>query len=381
MSVRHIRPLDGVRGLAILLVIPHNSEELFHHTSGIVRLAGIVASAGWIGVQLFFVLSGFLITRNLLDSKGATNYFRVFFARRILRIFPLYYATLIVALIVVPLCLGTPLAHLFQRDELWLWLFMLNWAHPLGTSTYGLPHFWSLAVEEQFYFLWPFIVSRIAPRSLLKVCAGIAVAAFVIRTLMHFGGATGEMIYEFTVCRMDALAIGAATAVLFQDPAGIAWVKRWERYFVPVAVVLTLGGAFVTDAYTSSFVGTQTIGHTLLAVIFALTLLACVADEGQYNKLFQRVFDWSALRSVGRYSYGMYVLHFPIFLWLQTHSAVYDRTFGRWSPLAFVATMMILAYCAAFVSYQLLEKPFLSLKRFFVPQYGDAMPSSVPSVA
>jgi peptidoglycan/LPS O-acetylase OafA/YrhL len=77
----------------------------------------------------------------------------------------------------------------------------------------------------------------------------------------------------------------------------------------------------------------------------------------------------------------MYVLHFPIFLWLQTHSAVYDRTFGRWSPLAFVATMMILAYCAAFVSYHLLEKPFLSLKRFFVPQYGDAMPSGVPSAA
>src|SRR5690242_12039961 len=115
-ATRHISALDGVRGLAILLVIPHNCEGIFARMTGLFRIEGIMASAGWIGVQLFFVLSGFLITRNLLDSQGTTNYFRVFFARRVLRIFPLYYATLIVTLIAIPLVMGQ---EIFSLHQIW----------------------------------------------------------------------------------------------------------------------------------------------------------------------------------------------------------------------------------------------------------------------
>jgi len=381
VTARHIRALDGLRGAAILLVIPHNSEELFQRSTGIVRIGGIISGAGWIGVQLFFVLSGFLITRNLFDSQGATNYFRVFFARRVLRIFPLYYVTLLVALILVPLCTGTPIGDLFQRDQIWLWTFLLNWAHPLGASTYGLPHFWSLAVEEQFYFVWPFIVWHATPRALLKICGVIAIAALIARTLLHFGGGTGEMIYEFTVCRMDALAIGAATAALLRYPPGAGWLQRLQPHLVPIAVVLAVAGAAVTKAYTSDNVTTQIIGHTLLAVLFALVLLACLTDEGTYNRWLRRVFDTAALRSVGRYSYGMYVLHFPIFLWLQKYSATFIRLCGRWAPLVFVGVVAVLAYVAAIVSYHVLEKHFLRLKHRFVPRSGQSIPLAIPTAA
>ncbi|HXC25880.1 MAG TPA: acyltransferase [Gemmatimonadaceae bacterium] len=370
MTTRHIRALDGLRGLAILLVIPHNSEELFHAATGVVRLGAIIASAGWIGVQLFFVLSGFLITRNLLDSQGATHYFRVFFARRILRIFPLYYGTLLVALVIVPLITAPPRGPVFQHGQIWLWTFLLNWAHPLGASTNGLPHFWSLAVEEQFYLVWPLIVWHATPRSLLKVCGAIVVMAVIARTLLHFYGGSSEMIYEFTVCRMDALAIGAAAAALLRYPPGAAWLERQQPRLLPIAAVLTIIGAASTKAYTSDNLTTQIIGQTLLAIIFVLVLLACLTDEGRYNRWLRRVCDTAALRSVGRYSYGMYVLHFPIFLWLQHYSATFNQVCGRWAPLAFVGTMIVLAYIAGFISYHAFEKHFLRLKRWFVPQYS-----------
>lgn len=380
---RHIRALDGLRGLAILLVIPHNSEELFQGSTGIVRVGGIIAGAGWIGVQLFFVLSGFLITRNLFEAQGATNYFKTFFARRILRIFPLYYITLIIALILVPLLFtGTPGGHLFYRDELWLWIFLLNWSHPLGASTFGLPHFWSLAVEEQFYFVWPLVVWHATPRSLLKVCAGVTIAAFIARAMLHFLGGTDEMIYEFTVCRMDALAIGAATAAVMRYSEGRAWFERNQMTFLPALAIMTVVGALFTKAYTSNMLSTQMIGHTWLAVLFALSVLACLTDRGTYNLWYRRILDSRVLRSIGRYSYGMYVIHFPIFLWLQKHSEVFIQDFGRYAPLMFVVTVGVSAYCLAVISYHLVEKHFLRLKRYFVPQYDEGPNVAVaPNVA
>ena len=150
---RHIPALDGLRAIAILLVIPHN-VYIFETTRGWLAPFAWISNAGWIGVQLFFVLSGFLITRNLLSSRGAPNYYSAFFGRRILRIFPLYYLVLTFFLLVLPEVVNLSAAiRSSYANQPWLWLFLSNWAQPFGKEVYWFPHFWSLAVEEQFYLL------------------------------------------------------------------------------------------------------------------------------------------------------------------------------------------------------------------------------------
>src|SRR5262245_39580963 len=151
----HIPALDGLRGIAILLVIPHNAD-VFSNSAAWLWPAALLAHAGWIGVQLFFVLSGFLITRNLLDSRAADNYFQSFYWRRVLRIFPLYYLTLIAGLVIAPRLFQFPSGALASlQNQAWLWTFLSNWTQPLGLEVSGFSHFWSLAIEEQFYLVWP----------------------------------------------------------------------------------------------------------------------------------------------------------------------------------------------------------------------------------
>jgi len=161
----YIPALDGLRALAILLVIPHNLDILSAPYRAVEVPPVTVMHAGWIGVQLFFVLSGFLITGNLLDTRGSANYYRAFIGRRALRILPLYYGVLLVTFVLVPL-LGSMPEKLQETapNQVWLWTFLLNWSAPYGHTVVGFGHFWSLAVEEQFYLLWPFVVARCGPR-------------------------------------------------------------------------------------------------------------------------------------------------------------------------------------------------------------------------
>ena len=127
--------LDGLRGLAILLVIPHN-VHLYHHAQGLFRGSAMLANVGWVGVQLFFVLSGFLITHNLLLTRGAGNYFRSFYARRALRILPLYYLMLVGFLWVLPRLVAlSPDILATYVNQPWLWVFLSNWRLPPGNTT------------------------------------------------------------------------------------------------------------------------------------------------------------------------------------------------------------------------------------------------------
>src|SRR5437868_9650544 len=147
-GVTYIPALDGLRGLAILLVIPHNAD-IFSNSSPWLWPVALLAHAGWIGVQLFFVLSGFLITRNLLDSHTTDNYFTAFYGRRALRILPVYFLTLFVALTVLPHLISFSAGALASHQhQVWLWSFLINWMQPFGIDVSGFSHFWSLSVEE-----------------------------------------------------------------------------------------------------------------------------------------------------------------------------------------------------------------------------------------
>jgi peptidoglycan/LPS O-acetylase OafA/YrhL len=216
---RLLPALDGIRGLAIIWVVLHNTTDHLPPTlHGASRVLALLLHPGWIGVQLFFALSGFLITAGLLDTQRATNYFSAFYARRGLRILPLYYIVLLLLLIVAPaLHLDPTLLRTNMQEQLSLWLFTVNWTH---VAPYGFGHFWSLSIEEQFYLFWPFIVHRLSARRLFAVCVYIAMSALVMRGIMVFSGASSWAVYTATTSRLDALALGVVVACILRIPSG-----------------------------------------------------------------------------------------------------------------------------------------------------------------
>ncbi len=361
----HMPGLDGVRGLAILLVVPHNTAV---GTEGLARVFTLAASAGWVGVQLFFVLSGFLITLRLLDALGSATYYRTFYARRILRIFPLYYATLTLLFIVLP-AIGLPVVTDSQH-QIWSWVYLSNWTDPMGLNVPGLGHFWSLAVEEQFYLTWPLLVA-VGSRRLLHVCLAVAGAAVLFRLVLLWQGASPYAIYLWTFCRMDALALGAAAAAYFRR-ADFALPPPLPGRLFWLSMAMIVAGAVPTALYRSREFANLSFGFTLLAVAFAMFVLAVATPGGEW---WRRALQARWLRLVGKYSYAMYVFHLPLDLVLR--DSFFDRLAwaGSWRPVAYMAVMTLLSYGAAFLSYHALEKHFLRLKRYFEPR-DETMPRS-----
>src|SRR5215469_7550470 len=194
----HVPALDGIRGLAVLFVIAFHSRAPFLNTSEIPFSLFQFLGLGWSGVDLFFVLSGFLITGILLDTRRAPGYFRVFYARRALRIFPLYFAYLLLILVVLQ-----GIFVVFVRTNPWqhvnplLYLtYSMNWVSGLDDQWLG--HLWSLAVEEQFYLIWPAAVWFCSRRSLPWVCIAMATAALAFRIWPQAIGQAPDQVYFLT---------------------------------------------------------------------------------------------------------------------------------------------------------------------------------------
>ena len=357
-SSPYLPALDGLRGLAILLVVPHNVNL---GAQGLMRVVTYASGAGWIGVQLFFVLSGFLITGNLLDSLGAKNYYRAFFARRILRIFPLYYGYLLLMLVLVPaIGIGSSEFLESRRHQIWLWTFLSNWGVP---TVQGFEHFWSLAVEEQFYLTWPFLIALFS-RRLVPICVGIAVAALVFRVSVLAAGAHVGTAYAFTFARMDALALGAAVAAIVRAPTDRIFARLPARRLQAIALALLLVGFVITKGYRPHDIVTLTVGQSMLSVACAIVIFSvATGTAGRW----QPIFTWPFLVTVGKYSYGMYVIHLGIdLLW---RAPIVERLAwtGSLRPAAYMIVIVAFSFGAAFLSYHLVEKHFLRLKRWFVP--------------
>jgi peptidoglycan/LPS O-acetylase OafA/YrhL len=366
-----IPALDGLRAVAILLVVPHNSDT-FTNSSGLLFPIAAIAHLGWIGVQLFFVLSGFLITRNLIQSRNCTNYLGAFFGRRILRIFPLYYLTLFVGLILLPQFVTLSADALTsQHNQFWLWIFLSNWTQAFGKGVIGLSHFWSLAVEEQFYLIWPFVVMATTVVRLRWLSIALIVTAFIIRFECVRNGARPEISYMFTVCRMDALAAGAVAATLVSSNSWSVWLSTRRNFALFLAGAALLGTALTTRVFDVYGAATLTGGQSAIAIAFALILLIVVETHRASQRWWlNSILAIPLLRSVGKYSFAIYVVHLPIALWLEVLCKDRLSFAGTLAPLLYSGMVLIVSYVCGWLSYHCFEKYFLKLK----PSYRTAAP-------
>jgi peptidoglycan/LPS O-acetylase OafA/YrhL len=289
-----------------------------HFSTAITRLLSLF-SIGQKGVDLFFVLSGFLITGILLRTKESPHYFKNFYIRRSLRIFPLYYGVVFICLLAG--CLWS--LPQFQWEKNWWYLFYLQnvgmtfWPG----SVAGPGHFWSLAVEEHFYLFWPLVVLLFNRRRLVLFSLSLVIISILVRVMFLMRGLD---VFTFTFCRMDTLAVGALLAILFSESLYWHKVVRWtRRLFFPVAAI-GLASFFWWSG--SRYPVLQAVKYTFFAVLCGFVLVLSLS-KGRWNPA-PAFFQLSWLRSMGKTSYAMYVFH-PF---------IYGQILGRfyyssWSPI------------------------------------------------
>jgi len=351
----YIPQFDGLRGLAILSVLIGHSgflEALPH--------AGMLEYTRF-GVDLFFVLSGFLITGILTDSKGSQHYFRNFYARRALRIWPLYYLVLFVAFVVAPL-----FAPFMRPTAVSVWpafvFYVQNivFAHR-STYPFGLGATWSLAVEEQFYLTWPVLVFLLKKRTLAIVSVLLAVMSLSLRFSFHFHGAPLGFVHFFTLSRLDSIAFGSLAALWLRSPS--CTLVRWRTHAYQF---LGFGVAGTILARVLMHRNSSTVGYTFLAIAFTGLLGISLASDPR-SSLLGRSLSAGWLRYIGRISYGIYLLHYPLFiLWARFIGSLgFYQTHKLAGNLAGFAGQIALATMAASISWRFFEEPILRLKELF----------------
>jgi peptidoglycan/LPS O-acetylase OafA/YrhL len=319
--------LDGLRGIAILAVF------LSHYAGGhksknfIIHCWSIVADSGWMGVDLFFVLSGFLITGILFQTASDEHRVKNFYARRALRIFPLFYGVLFGFLLL------TPVLNLhWQPGHLLYFFYLSNMMSLLAPhlaspgAAMGVAHLWSLAVEEQFYLLWPFVVWSVRNRKhLLKISYAIIIASLSLRIILVWRGVDSEVIYELLFTRADSLIAGGILALLVRGPLARKLPVK------PILLCSWLAVAamfFITGSGRHEGALLSTIGYSVIAVFCACLVYSAWLGEGW----IARIANHAWLRFFGRYSYGLYIFHglfvtvlFPLVYTIQRllHSVVW----------------------------------------------------------
>ncbi len=358
-----ITELDGLRGIAILMVMVHR----FWPRPGI-GLAADVAGAGWIGVDLFFVISGFLIAGILLDTRGEAGYFRNFYARRVLRIFPLYYLFVGIVWIVFA---GNPAFRHDAGSPVWYFVHLGN--VPEGVLGHEVPYWlapvWSLAIEEQFYLTFPLLVYLLDRRRLTVALLAMIVAAPLIRLATTLAMPDHERVqYLFTPCRIDTIAFGCLLAVIIRAVDLERWRGTLLRIaFLALPVTAVLAVASRLDR-TSPF--DRVLGYSVVAIGCASLVALIVLSRGSRATLILR---WAPLRYFGKLCFGLYLLHRPA----DTLVSVAASRIGVEGDLWLMPFKIGLALALATLSWRLIEQPFLDLKDRFTSKSHPAGISDV----
>jgi peptidoglycan/LPS O-acetylase OafA/YrhL len=371
-ATERVATLDGIRGVAILLVLFRHGVVFgdFVPQSTLDALFNVAAKSAWVGVDLFFVLSGFLITGILFETKDRTHYFRAFYARRALRIVPAYYVFLLLYFLAAPAVLPEREAPRLDWTGLgWAASFLSN--YPTGYEGWGvLPHpvrhVWSLAIEEQFYLVWPLLVLWLPRRRLMAACVAAVVLAWLFRAWL----ATASLPiagYVWTPARLGPLALGALVALALRDPTDLRTAVRWARpvalatFLLVVAIVLWRRDLAYSDPVV------QLIAYDAVGAMFAALIVIAVSTP---SAVTGRLLSSPILMFLGRYSYATYLYHQPVLLSLAgvgiTAAIVPPIGGERWpGALAFVIVGAGVSVALAYASWHLVEKHALKLKDRF----------------
>jgi peptidoglycan/LPS O-acetylase OafA/YrhL len=370
-NLTRIPELDGVRGLAVLLVlivhiIPYNPvlvdlpfPELIHALSHM----------GWIGVDVFFVLSGFLITSILLQTRDGDGYYRNFYARRALRIFPLYYLTITIVFIVV--IIFSP----DQKNEVlynlpWYYLYVSNWGFSFLylEDPFAIGLAWSLAIEEQFYLVWPLIVYRLNSRKLVLLSLILIISSLFVRIVLPqlYISPTidyGELFYHATFTRLDSLILGALIAMMYQLEF---WKKLLGILATPTFIISLFAIYYLVSINPISPLWDNPpmyiYGFTFIALAAGglIVMLTTYPEESLLRKLFRI----RLLSFFGKYSYAIYLFHRIPILFLDRYFNE-NAILGYQGWLLFNVLALLIPVIMAVISWEVFENPILKFKKYF----------------
>ena len=317
-------------------------------------------------MDLFFVLSGFLITEILLKTVGQGNYLKNFYLKRALRIFPVYYLVLIISLVVLPKIpsLEDNLNY-YVENQVWLWAYLQNWLFIIKEpeSTNFLVHLWSLAVEEQFYLLWPWIILWIRKPKTLLILVSISLLLVVCLRIWLWLTHTEVLNYfnPYTFTRIDGICIGCMLALV--KAINFSIIKKYSTLIVLTLSILNFIFYFLNKAYSFSFPYFPFFGYTSFAIVFALLIHEAITEK---NKVINFIFNLQFLRFFGKISYGFYIFHWPIYLGLFSKISFLLNEKLNWvisdAQMASAIIVTLLAIVISVVSYYTFEMKFLKLK-------------------
>lgn len=365
------RSLDGIRAMAVTMVFASHYGGGGTHGGTVLKIVDTLRSKGWIGVDVFFVLSGFLITGILFDTRNDSQFFKRFFARRSVRIFPIVYLLFTILALLTPIFLYT-----------WHWkqaFFLVYLGNFFGNATpalYGvhssyspwadasIGHLWSLCVEEQFYVVWPVMVWMVRDRVKLLWTSGVLAAlTLTVRIVMVnvWSPQMAESWLNRTLpFRLDTLLFGAILALLLRGPAADAIQRSMKWYFL-VGSVATLTIFVLSPEYDSPWL--LSVGLTFIAAA-SMGLIGMTLRQGS---ICQRLFNVKPAQVLGRYSYGFYVWHF---VWIKAsiRALIYMTTLFHSTALGGLVELplaFLVIFLMAKLSYDFFEVRFLKLKRHF----------------
>ncbi len=369
---RHIPELDGLRGFAVLIVIIFHSMHVPKITTNFLDVsAQYLFMTGWCGVDIFFALSGFLITSILLSTKENSNYFTSFYYKRVLRIFPLYYLYLLLIFAFLFPSLHHKMVgqdkmklEMAQHSQMWFWLYISNIKQFILGKNFGagVGHLWSLAIEEQFYLIWPCLVFICSLKNLKRLSLVLIVFSLTLRIVFYYYHVFPQSIYTFTLCRFDALLYGAYVAILVKD--GFTFNQKKAHQLLLFLLVLCVPlFIFFGPRYESTPI-MYTIGYTIVGLT-AGTLIAILQSHEQ--SFVHTIFNRKWLIFFGKYSYALYLFHVLIRQAIFRYFSYPKLFFGLqifWD--IFVLIIVIAASTiAALISWNCYEKWFLKLKDKF----------------
>lgn len=379
--MRHIPILDGIRAYAVLMVcVAHFfqvDEASLYETN---RYLGVLffklSQLGLTGVELFFLLSGFLITNILLDSKNSINYFPTFFARRILRIFPLYYFVLAISFFILPLLYVPDAAGLgVIEHQVWLWTYTSNisfffdtppltWDGSVNFPHFG--HFWSLGVEEHFYIFWPLIVYFVKEKWLPAVMWGLILFSLVVVVASWYPLETIKLLRWGTASLLRYVIPWCANLLVLAPSGSISSLVAVSRKIILPSTVF-----FIVQTFIPRFYEFKPIFRYLSSLILFSSAIV-IALSG--SKVTTKMFSHRILFRIGQVSYGVYIYHFMLRPFFK--SWLYDNIFSHINNGILAATLytvfcILLTVLIAKVSWIVLEEPALRLKRYFPTTKSD----------